>query len=255
MEGTGWNKSHWGAPDNWCFQTVVLEKTLENPLNYKKIQPDHPKGNQSWIFIGSTGAKAETTILWPPHVKNWLTGKDPDGWERLKAGGEGDNRGWDGWMASPTQWTWVWASSQSRWWAGKPGVLQSMASQSRIRSNWAELMSETWLSGWKQWRKFLSSPEVMGLSPHLLLTLNIMGPSFFSLWFFKISVWITSKVYRLKWSALSFCFCWELQCYHSLSASSKGHHKKLVSEARCHICLKAVAEIILHRYTTLLIVS
>ena len=63
---------------NWCFWTVVLEKTLESPLDCKEIQPVHPKGNQSWIFIGSTDAKAEAPILWPPDAKNWLTGKDPD---------------------------------------------------------------------------------------------------------------------------------------------------------------------------------
>ena len=61
---------------NWCFWTVVLEKTLESPLDCKEIQPVHPKGNQSWIFIGRTDADAETSILWPPDVKNWLTGKD-----------------------------------------------------------------------------------------------------------------------------------------------------------------------------------
>ena len=63
---------------NWCFWTVVLEKTLESPLDCKEIQPVHPKGNQSWIFIGRTDAEAETPILWPLDVKNWLTGKDPD---------------------------------------------------------------------------------------------------------------------------------------------------------------------------------
>ena len=62
---------------NWCFWTVVLEKTLESPLDCKEIQPVHPKGNQSWIFIGRTGAEAEAPILWPPDVRNWLTGKDP----------------------------------------------------------------------------------------------------------------------------------------------------------------------------------
>ena len=66
------------ASKNWCFWTVVLEKTLESPLDCKKIQPVNPKGNQSWIFIGRTDAEAETPILWPPDVKNWLTGKDPD---------------------------------------------------------------------------------------------------------------------------------------------------------------------------------
>ena len=63
---------------NWCFRTVVLEKTLESPLDCKEIKPVHPKGNQSWIFIGSTDAEAETPILWPPDVKNWLIWKDPD---------------------------------------------------------------------------------------------------------------------------------------------------------------------------------
>ena len=63
---------------NWCFWTVVLEKTLESPLDYKEVQQVNPKGNQSWIFIGRTDAKAETPILWPPNVKNWLIRKDPD---------------------------------------------------------------------------------------------------------------------------------------------------------------------------------
>ena len=70
-------KESW-VPRNWCFSTVVLEKTLESPLDCKEIPPVHPKRNQSWIFIRRTDAEAETPILWPPDVKNWLTGKDPD---------------------------------------------------------------------------------------------------------------------------------------------------------------------------------
>ena len=70
-------KESW-VPKNWCFWIVVLDKTLESPLDSKEIQQVHPKGNQSWIFIGSTDVEAETPILWPPHVKNWLIGKDPD---------------------------------------------------------------------------------------------------------------------------------------------------------------------------------
>ena len=66
------------APKNWCFWAVVLEKTLESPLDCKEIQPVHPKGDQSWVFIGRTDAEAETPIFWPPHAKSWLTGKDPD---------------------------------------------------------------------------------------------------------------------------------------------------------------------------------
>ena len=77
-----WQILFWGAPKsllkNWCFWAVVLEKTLESPLDSNEIQPVHPKRNQSWIFIGRTDAEAETPILWPPDVKSWLIGKDPD---------------------------------------------------------------------------------------------------------------------------------------------------------------------------------
>ena len=120
---------------NWCFWTVVLEKTLESPLDCKEIQQVHSKGDQSCVLIGRTDVEAETPILWPPDVKNWLTGR-PWCWERLKAGGKGDDRGIDSWMASPTQWTWVWESPRSWWWTGKPGTLQSMGLQ-RVRHNWA----------------------------------------------------------------------------------------------------------------------
>ena len=96
--------------NNWCFRAVVLGKTLESPLDCKEIKPVNPKGNQPWIFTGRT--------------------------ERLKAGGEGDQTGRDGWMASPTPWTWVWASSRRWWRTEKPGILQSMASQ-RVEHNWA----------------------------------------------------------------------------------------------------------------------
>ena len=70
-------KESW-APNNWWFWTVVLEKTLESPLDFKEIQPVHPKGDQSWVFIGRTDAEAETPVLWPAHVKSWLIWKDPD---------------------------------------------------------------------------------------------------------------------------------------------------------------------------------
>ena len=99
-------KESW-APKNWCFRTVVLEKTLESPLDYKEIQPAHPKGDQSWVFIERTDAEAETPILWPPHAKSWLTGKDPDAerdWGQEKGMTEDE-------MATPTWWTWVWVSS------------------------------------------------------------------------------------------------------------------------------------------------
>ena len=120
---------------NWCFWTVVLEKTLESPLDCKEIQPVHSKRDKSWVFIGRTDVEAEAPILWPPDVKSWLIGR-PWCWERLRAGGEGDDRGWDSWMVSPTQWPWVWVDSGSWWWTGRPGVLQFMGSQ-RVGHDWA----------------------------------------------------------------------------------------------------------------------
>ena len=87
------------------------------------------------MFFGRTGAKAETPVLWPPHAKSWLIGKDSDAGRDLGAGGEGDDRGWDGWMASPTRWMWVWVNSGSWWWTGRPRVLQFMGSQT-VRHDW-----------------------------------------------------------------------------------------------------------------------
>ena len=120
-----------------AFKCVVLEKTLESPLYCKEIKPVNTKESQSWILIRRTDAEAP--ILWPLDVKSWHW-KRPWCWERLRAGGEGDNRGWDGWMASPTQWTWLWVNFRSWWWTGKPGVLQSMGSKSQTQlSDWTEL--------------------------------------------------------------------------------------------------------------------
>ena len=93
-----------------------------------------------WIFIGKADAEAEAPILWAPHSKSWLIRKDWRCWERLKAG-EGDNRGWGGWMASPTRWTWVWAIFRS-WWTGRPGVLQSMGSQT-VGHDWGTELNWT----------------------------------------------------------------------------------------------------------------
>ena len=152
------------APKNWCFSTVVLEKILESSWDCKEIKLVNPKRNQPWIFIRRTDAEAP--IHWPPDANNWLIRKRPWCWERLKAGGKGDDRGWDGWMASPTQWTWVWVDSGSWWWTGKPGVLQSMGSQ-RVRHNWATELTELWFyenipvekdrlknsSKWRRWKR------------------------------------------------------------------------------------------------------
>ena len=117
---------------NWCFWTVVLEKTLESPLSCKEIQLVNPKGNQSWIFIERTDAESEVPTLWLPDVKTDSLEKTLM-LERLKAGGEGDIRGWSGIL---TWWTCVWASSGSWWWIGKTVMLQSMGSQ-RVGQDWA----------------------------------------------------------------------------------------------------------------------
>ena len=115
----------------------VREDSWES-LGLKEIQPVHSEGDQPWDFFEGNDAEAETPVLWPLHAKtHW---KRRWCWEGLGAGGEGDGRGWDGWMASLTWWTWVWVNSRSWWWTGKPGMLQSMGSQSKTRlSDWTEM--------------------------------------------------------------------------------------------------------------------
>ena len=125
---------------NWCFWSVVLEKTLERPLDCKEIQL---QGDQPWDFFRRNDANAETPVLWPPHAKCWLIGKDWC-WEGSGPGGEGEDRGWDGWMASLTRWTCVWVNSRRWWWTGRPGVLQFMGLQ-RVGHDW-----ETELN-WTEW--------------------------------------------------------------------------------------------------------
>ena len=117
-------KESW-AQKNWCFWTVMLEKTLESPLDCKEIQPVHPKGDQSWIFIGRT--EAEAPILWPPDAKNWLIGKDPDA-------------GKDCW-----------------WWTGKPGVLQSLLGSQRVRHDWATELKDYSKRSSNLWRVMMAS--------------------------------------------------------------------------------------------------
>ena len=123
------------VPKNWCFWTVVLEKTLESPLDYKEIQPVHSEGDQPWDFFGGNDAKAETPVLWPPHVKSWLIGKDSDAgrdWGQEEKGTtEDEMAGWHhGLNGCESEWTGSW------WWTGRPGVLQFMGSQ-RVGHDWA----------------------------------------------------------------------------------------------------------------------
>ena len=133
--------SHPFLPSVWCILpprmlcfplcTYELMHVLSPPLMHALLSPSNIHWKNWWWSWNS-----KTLVTWCEELTHW---KRPWCWERLKAGGEGDNRGWDGWMASLTPWTWVWESCRSWWWTGKPGVLQSMGSQSR-----------TWLSDWTE---------------------------------------------------------------------------------------------------------
>ena len=131
IAGTLWNLDHkegW-ALKNWCFQIVVLEKTLESPLDCKEIKPVNYKGNQPWIFTGRTDTKAAALILWPLDGKSWFIEKDPDSGKDWGQEEKGET-GWNGWIASPTQRTCIWAISsggsdnkESACNAGDPGLI------------------------------------------------------------------------------------------------------------------------------------
>ena len=124
---------------NWCFWTVVLEKTLESPLVSKEIHPVNTNIHwKNWCWSWNSNSLA----TWWEELTHW---KRPWWWERLKAGGEGDDRGWDGWMASPTGWTWVWAGFRSWLRTRKPGMLKSMVLQ-RVRHDWVTELNWTFLN-------------------------------------------------------------------------------------------------------------
>ena len=138
-------KESW-APKNWCFWIVVLVKTLGVPWTarrsnqsiLKEISPGYSSEGLIWSW------NSNTLATWCEELIHW---KRPWCWKSLKAGGEGDNRGWDGWMALSTEWTWVLVNSRSWWWTGRPGVLQSMGSQ-RVKHNWAT--GPNWTELWSE---------------------------------------------------------------------------------------------------------
>ena len=162
-------KESW-APENWCFWTVVLEETLESPLDFKETKPVHPKGNKSWYSLEGLMLKLKLQFLatWCKELTHW---KRPWCWERLKTG-EGDDREWDGWMASETWWTWVLVSSGSWWWTGKPGMLQSMELQ-RVRHDWVTELNWTEMAFW--WVCL----DLFGTQDSGLLSLIYFCPIFF----------------------------------------------------------------------------
>ena len=129
------------APTNWCFWTVVFEKTLESPLNCKEVQPVHPKADQSCCSL--EGLMLKLKLQYFGHFMQRVDSLK----KTLMLGGiggrrEGDDSGWDGWMSSLAQWTWVWVNTGSWWWTGKSGVLQSVESQRVGRNRATELINK-----------------------------------------------------------------------------------------------------------------
>ena len=220
-------KESW-ALKNWGFWTVVLEKTLESPLDCKEIQPVNSKGNQflnihwkDWCCSWNSNPLA----TWCEELTHL---KRPWCWERLKAGAEGDDRGWDGWMASLTQWTWIWVSSRSWWWTRKPSMLQSMGSQ-RVRHNRTNELN--WKVLWK---------KVKGLVAEWCLTL--CNPMDYSLPASSVHGILQARI--LAWVAIAFSrrlnlsllYCRQI-LYH---LSHQGSPKMLYQLSISNICLRGV---------------
>ena len=143
-----WDCEEGWVPKNWCFWTVVLEKTLESPLDCKEIQPVHSKGNQSWVFIGRTDAEAETPVLWPPHVKSWLIGKDSDAgrdWGQEEKGTTKDEMaGWHHWLDGHE---FEWSPEVGN---GQGGLTCCNSWSCRVRHDWATELN------WTEWSLLIS---------------------------------------------------------------------------------------------------
>ena len=156
------------VPKNWCFRTVVLEKTLESPLDCKQIQLVHPEGDQPWDFFWKDWCYSWNSSTLATSCKELTHWKRLWCWEGMRVGGEGEDRGWDGWMASLTRWTWVWVNSGSWWWEGRPGVLRFMGSQ-RVRHDW-----ETELN-WTEVQRITMAFKFFSLIRSHTTTLNLVS--------------------------------------------------------------------------------
>ena len=198
---------------NWCFWTVMLERLLRIPWTARR-------SNQSILKEVSPECSLEGLMFklkqylatWCEELTHW---KRPWCWERLKAGGEGDNRGWDGWMASPTQWTWVWTHSGSQWWTEKSGMLQSIGSQ-RVRHNWVtELIIQCYIIHFiAQMFPLLAT----GSSLHLLLCFSC---THVSLWVWAIYLFILAFLYFL-WAKEAPDLSWLFLVQHQNQSFLQG---------------------------------
>ena len=153
-------KEGW-AQKNWCFWTVALEKTLGSPLDCKEIQPVHPKGNWSWVFTGRTDVKAETPVFWPPDAKSWLIWKRPWRRERLKAGEEGDDRGW--WLDGITNSTNM--SLREAWHAAVHGVAKSRYMTEWL--NWTEILKRVEFLDWSIYKLLMGIAKLSSIEGNL----------------------------------------------------------------------------------------
>ena len=192
--GRKWEWVLCSAPKNWCLWTVVLEKTSESPLDCKEFQPVYPKGDQSWVFFGRTDTEAETPIFWPHHgrvdslERFWCR-------EGLGAGGEGDGRGWDGWMVSLSRWTWV-GKLWFWWWTGRPGMLWFMGLQ-RVGQNWATELTHYRDRHWPIGR--WNEQETL-FRKHLLIV--------FLLLFYNINLFIIVTLFSILFGRMYFGHDW-----------------------------------------------
>ena len=155
------------ALKNWCFWTVMLEKTLESPLDCKEIQPVHSKGDQSWVFFGRNDAKVETPVLWPPHAKSWLIGKDSDAgrdWGHEEKGmTEDETAGWHHWLdGHEFEWTPGVGDGQGGLVCCSSGGRKELDTTERL--NWTENYPTRWnklksLPRLKEWQKLVLLPK------------------------------------------------------------------------------------------------
>ena len=167
------------ANHNWSkVDTCSRGERKKREKVIKAIQPVHSKGDQPWVFFGRNDPKAETPVLWPPHAKSWLIGKDSDvgrDWGQEEKGTTEDEMA----GASPTQWTWVWVNSRSWWWTGRPGVLRFMGSQ-RVGHDWVTELN---------WTESIQNKHMPDVMLGILLQLFTQLTFYFEKLFFSFHIW------------------------------------------------------------------